>query len=299
MILVRFTGGLGNQLFQYAVGTALAVKNKTVLKIDTTFLLDRSQPHEIVTHRNLDIDILNVQLHFASEAEINHFNGKAYPHLVGKIFNKLLWELGRKKRLVIEHQRNFIPEILDLGDDQCLVGAWQSEKYFKAVIPELKEQYTFRQELKGQAESVAREIRQCSSLCLNVRRGDYVTSPVYSKTLGAMPVEYFNRSMEKLRSLHKIDNVFVFSDDLTWCKNHLFFKEPTTFVEHDLAGEKFGTYLQLMSLCKHFIIPNSTFGWWAAWMGNSPEKTVIAPRQWFLDSSYSDADLIPENWIRI
>ena len=112
MILVRFTGGLGNQLFQYALGTCLASHNKTVLKIDTTLLEDRSQPHEVVTHRDLDLDhVFDIALEQASVGEITLFNGKSYNHIPGKLYNKFWWNLQGKKNLIVEQGRNFHSEI--------------------------------------------------------------------------------------------------------------------------------------------------------------------------------------------
>ncbi|HXC06461.1 MAG TPA: alpha-1,2-fucosyltransferase, partial [Bacteroidia bacterium] len=192
MILVRFTGGLGNQLFQYALGTALAQRNKTVLKIDTSLLLDRSQPHEIVTHRNLDIDIFNVELNLASAREIEYFNGKSYTHLPGKLWNRIQWELGRKQKLVVEKGRRFSPAILNLTDSKCLVGAWQSEKYFLEAEDLLRKQLTFKEAFQTSALCMAQRIQECASVCVNVRRGDYVTSPVYRKTLGALSASYYH-----------------------------------------------------------------------------------------------------------
>ncbi len=299
MILVRFTGGLGNQMFQYALGMQLAIKNGTELKIDTTFLLDRTAPHEIVTHRELDIDIFQLNLQQASSTEIWNFNGRSYAHFPGKIYNRLTWLLYRKKKLIVEKQRRFQPEILRTPDNRCLVGAWQSEKYFKDISDRVKAQYTFKNVLSGKAFDLAQEISRGHSLCVNVRRGDYVTSPVYSKVLGAMPLGYFSDALTLMRTKQPIDHIFIFSDDIAWCQANLRFDEKTTIVQHDVAGPKFSTYLQLMSLCKHFIIPNSSFGWWAAWLGADPDKTVVAPLNWFKDPSYDSTDLVPDEWLRI
>jgi hypothetical protein len=299
MILIRFAGGLGNQMFQYALGLYLARRNNTELVIDDTILYERDQAHEIVTHRDLDLDILNVDLRQASLKEIQQFNGTSYTHLSGKIMNKMIWELGKKRNLIVEKGRRFQPEIMLLPDNKCLVGAWQSEKYFKPVEAEIRRQFTFRKELIGKAANLADEILNCTSLCINVRRGDYVTSPVYSQMLGTMPLEYFTKALEYIRSQTRIDRIYIFSDDMAWCKEFLQFPELVTFVEHDLAGPKFSTYLNLMTLCTHFIIPNSSFGWWGAWLGKRPSKIVVAPLHWFKDTEQDSSDLVPDNWKRI
>ena len=298
MIVVRFTGGLGNQMFQYALGLNLALKNKTDLKIDTSLLLDRSQPHEIVTHRNLDIDILNVKMNLATQEDIWYFNGRSHKNIFGKILNKISWQL-RKNNLIIEKERNFQPGILNLSDTKCLVGAWQSEKYFKAIESEIRKQYTFKENLTGNTSELAKQIQEQNSLCVQVRRGDYVTSPVYSKILGTMPVEYLKKGFDLLQSKTTIDHIYFFSDDINWCKENLKFPVTSTYVEDEFPELKSGTYLHLMSLCKHFIIPNSSFGWWGAWLGNHKNKIVIAPQQWYKDTSYNSEDIVPENWIKL
>ncbi len=298
MIVVRFTGGLGNQMFQYALGLHLSIKNKTDLKIDTTLLLDRSEPHEIVTHRNLAIDILNVKLNIASQKDIWHFNGKSHKNIFCKIANKISWQF-RKNNLIIEKERNFQPSILALSDNKCLVGAWQSEKYFKSIEQEIRKQYTFKETLTGIAGELANQIQAKNSIAIQVRRGDYVTSPVYSKTLGAMPVDYFKKGFELLQSKTNINHIYFFSDDINWCKENLKLPITSTYVEAEFPGLKFGTYLHLMSLCNHFIIPNSSFGWWGAWLGKKEEKIVIAPGQWYKDSSLKSEDIVPESWIKL
>ncbi|HVA97514.1 MAG TPA: alpha-1,2-fucosyltransferase [Bacteroidia bacterium] len=297
MIVVRFTGGLGNQMFQYALGTHLAIKNKTELLIDTTLLLDHSNPHEIVTHRNLDIDIFNVKLNIASQHIVEKFNGKQYNHVLGKMINKVQWQF-KKKNLIVEHVRNFNPDILQLSDNKCLVGAWQSEKYFKAIEKEIREQFTFKNALSGATAELGKKIQNENSLCINVRRGDYVTSPIYSKTLGTMPLQYFMKGYEYHKSKNAINHIFIFSDDLVWCKANFNFDIPHTFVEHEFAGARFSNYLQLMSMCKHFIIPNSTFAWWGAWLSPNKDKIVMAPKNWFADNTLNCDDIIPKQWIK-
>jgi hypothetical protein len=299
MILVRLTGGLGNQLFQYALGTYLAQKNNTVLKLDLTLLEDRTKAHELVTHRNFDLDVFQLPIELASLAEITHFNGRSYPHLPGKLYNKLRWKLVVEKRLVIERKRNYQPEIMNLPDDRCLVGAWQSERYFLPIAEKIRTFYSFPEILPEISRALGSQINGRNSLCVNVRRGDLVTSPLYKQTLGAMPVAYFQKGFETISALEKIESVFVFSDDAQWAQENLKFPVPTIFVGPEHNGPKYFTKLHLMSLCHHFLIPNSTFSWWAAWLSNHPGKRVVAPLKWFRDPSLDGTDIVPESWIRI
>ncbi|MFI5150340.1 MAG: alpha-1,2-fucosyltransferase [Bacteroidia bacterium] len=300
MMLVRVTGGLGNQLFQFALGTSLAQQNHTFLKIDTSLLLNRSEPHEVVTHRELDLDfVFRLDLQFASDSEIRAFNGTSYTHLPGKIYNRLRWELGRKNKLVVENKRSFQPEILRLPDNRCLVGSWQSEKYFWSHAQDIRNRLVFRHTLGAADLELSGRIRAQHSVCLSTRRGDYVTSPVYSKTLGALPAGYFERAVETLMEKRKVDCIYVFSDDEQWARANLNFPVETVFVDKSHSGPRYSTKFQLMTCCKHFIIPNSTFGWWAAWLGADPEKTVVAPAQWYKDSALDGSDIVPQSWLKI
>ena len=92
---------------------------------------------------------------------------------------------------------------------------------------------------------------------------------------------------------------FVFSDDVEWCKQHLKLDHPTVVVSHKHKGYKFGNYWQLMIACKHYIIPNSSYAWWAVWLNSNANKHVIAPNNWFNEGDYDTSDLVPASWIRM
>ncbi len=299
MILVRLMGGLGNQMFQYAAAKSVAVRNKTILKIDTTLLEEnKKHPHEIVTHRELDLAIFDLPLMKATKEEVEYFNGKKYRFLIGKIYNKI-GSVKRKRNLIIEKDRSFNKNILRLGDNKCIVGSWQSEKYFKDIESEIRNLFTFKLPVLDTSKDFLNDIKSHDSICLNVRRGDFVTSPLYSNTLGALTADYYIKAIEYFEGRVTRPKVFVFSDDMDWCKNNLKLKMPVCFVGHEHAGEKFGNYLQLMKNCNHFVIPNSSFGWWGAWLSKHQDKIVIAPKNWFKDAAMKDKDIVPENWIRI
>ncbi len=268
---MRLMGGLGNQMFQYALGTNLARKNNTELKLDTSLLADPNHSHELFTHRDLEIDTFNIPIVFATKKEVEYFNGKTRSSVPGKLYGKLLWQF-RKKNLIIEPDRNFHPEILLLRHNKCLVGSWQSEKYFKDIESEIRSLYTFHKPLSGEPAELSKKIQSTNSVCIHIRRGDRVTSPFYGKTAGIIDPDYYYKALELLASSRKIDNLFVFSDDVNWCKDNLAFTLPTTYMDYKTDEKKHSVDMRLMSLCKHFILTWSTFGWWAAWLGNAPEK---------------------------
>lgn len=300
MILVRFTGGLGNQLFQYALGYHLARKNNAVLKYDDSIIADRSSSHELVTHRTLDIgEVFSIQLQKATPEEVIYFNGKANPlNLFDKIWNGFLWRL-RRHHLVIERSRSFDDSVLEIGDNKCIIGSWQSERYFSDISSEIKKLFVFKQPLLKISEALVNKIRTSNSVCLHVRRGDYVTSALYKETIGALSLEYYNSASLIMKEKVTDPYLYIFSDDINWCKENLRLGSNHYFVEDEHAGTKASNYLQLMTLCKHFIISNSTFSWWAAWLGEKTTSVVIAPEKWFKSVELRNEDLVPSRWIQI
>jgi hypothetical protein len=300
MILVRLMGGLGNQMFQYAFGYCLAVKNKTILKIDTTLLDDRSQANDLVTHRMLDInEVFNLEINLATKNEVIYFNGKTSTvSFLDKVYHSLLYRL-RIKNLIVEKRRRFNPSLLNLTDNKCLVGSWQCEKYFSNIAADIKSQFIFKNKLIKQSEDLAKNITESNSVCLHVRRGDYVTSPLYSKINGALELSYYNKAIKLISEKVSNPQYYIFSDDINWCKENLNFNISFIFVDDSHIGFKASNYLQLMTLCKHFIVSNSTFAWWGAWLGEKERSIIIGPDKWFSDKSYDSNDVLPERWIKI
>lgn len=291
-------GGLGNQMFQYSTAKALALKNNVNLKIDTTFLDDKSGIHEVVTHRDLDLEIFDIKIERATEKEIEYFNGRRYNSLIGKLYNRTQLFL-RGKKLIIEDRTRFNNNVLELKGDYCLVGAWQNEKYFIDFKEKLMKEFVFKNVIEQISNDLNQQILNTNSVCVNVRRGDYVTSPLYSKTIGALDLNYLQDAMDFM--IEKIPNAtfYLFSDDVEWCRQNLNNYSNCVFVDHSHAGKKFANYLQLMTHCKHFIIPNSTFGWWAAWLGEKKDSLVLAPKQWVREDNELSNQIVPSRWIKI
>ena len=297
MILVRLSGGLGNQMFQYAVGRALAEKHKAVLKLDLTLLNERKNIPANQVFREYDLDVFSMEQNFATQEEVEYFNPVSK-----NIFSRINYRIRRKlrpKELYIARFRHFDPAVLELPDDVCLVGSWQSEKYFNSISQIIRRDFTFRKEFDAETEKLAARILSGNSVCINFRRTDYVSNPLYKELLGAMDIEFYNKAIQYIRDRVKDLVLFVFSDDLEWCKQNMKFDLPVTFVTEEFYGEKYSFKLKLMSLCAHFIIPNSTFGWWAAWLGTNPDKLVVAPQRWYKDTSFDSKDIVPDKWIKL
>lgn len=293
MIIVRLNGGMGNQMFQYAVGRALSVKNNLPLGLDLTFLLDRT-PIQNFTFRNYDLDIFNIQASVVQREDIPFLYRKyslgIFMRYIDYLRRKLINTPGKEKKRCY-----FDPTIMTSGPNIYLEGWWQSYKYFIGIEDTIRKDFTLKNPLPLNIKNLMEIIKKENSLCIHVRRGDYIGNTNHE----VVGKEYYNAGIEKIKSLRKIDKIYVFSDDIKWCEENIKFEFPTMFVGEKYAGEKGEGHLFLMKSCKNFLIPNSSFSWWAAWLSNSKDKIVVVPKQWFSDKNINSDDLIPKEWIRI
>lgn len=297
MKIVRLMGGLGNQMFQYAFGQALANHYQEEVKYDYGLLLNRSEPHEIVTHRNPELEqIFNLSLNIAGDEEIKPFSGSHSINLFDRIKNRLLWEFAKNK-MFIESGRHFHSEVFNLPDKVCYVGGWQSEKYFISIADKLRNDFKFRFELLEASKKFIASLSELdNAVCIHVRRGDYVTSPLYAKTIGTLPDHYYHKAISTFGNYSQL---VVFSDDLEYCKN-LFANYPNVvFAGDEHVGQNAHNYFQLMTRFSNFILSNSTFSWWAAWLSSGNNKKVVAPFRWFKSSDLNGKDIVPDSWMKI
>ena len=180
-------------------------------------------------------------------------------------------------------------------DNSLYDGWWQSESYFENVKSTIRKDFTFKDEILPVSYELYDKIATTNSICLNVRRTDFVSNP----TLNATNATYFDKAVKYITNQVEEPHFFVFSDDMYWCEENLRFDHPVDFVHHQNKGRKFGNYLQLMKSCRHFIIPNSSFAWWAVWLSEHKNKIVIAPKNWFNDPTFNTSDLVPPDWLRL
>ncbi len=297
MITVKLMGGLGNQMFQYAVARQLAKQHNTDVQLDLTALLDR-RPRSDYVFRNYDLSIFKISENFPIPFLLTKFIGCSQS-------TPLIYRLSKynkkNKYIFTEKHFNYHPEINQLPDNSYLSGYWQSYKYFLNIKDIIKKEFTFKNPLSPLAFELSKKILNTKAVCINIRRGDFVNLKTANAMHGVLPFEYYNNAMNLITEKIKNPHFFIFSDDIKWCTENIKSQHPLTIVNHDYAGEKFKDYLQLMILCKHFIIPNSTFAWWAAWLNTYKEKIIIAPKNWFQDKKLNAEtfDLMPEHWIKI
>ena len=304
MIVARLQGGMGNQMFQYALARRLAAERGTEVGLDLTTLLDRT-PHPDFVFRDYDLDLFKVRARVLAEGELRDVVGVPRGRLQNR--REVTPHLNRWRRfwsrdaylLVKERGFGFDPEVLALEGNLYLDGYWQSPRYFAPIASALAADFALQAPLPARVQELADRIGAVNSLCINVRRADFVALAAAARLHGACDRDYFERALAAIVPRIGAPEIFVTSDDVPWCRENLRFGHPTTFLDHDWAGPRFSHYLALMVRCRHFIIPNSTFAWWAAWLSTSPGKVVVAPQVWFRGLPAEGADLLPAEWLRV
>jgi Glycosyl transferase family 11 len=291
MVIVRLIGGLGNQMFQYSMGRALAIRKGTALLLDTTGFRNYS------LHHGFELSsVFSIEPRIASPRDVRSVLGWRSVGRVRALLARRSLAAIRGKRLVVEPHLEYWPGITMVPDDCYLSGYWQSEKYFADASDIIRSDFKFRQSLNGLNLALSQEIGSCNSVSLHIRRGDYVSNPLTLATHGVCSIDYYARAVEYVARLYPNPFFFVFSDDPRWALENLKLDFPCRIVDHN-QGAQSNIDMQLMSLCRHNITANSTFSWWAAWLNGNEGKIVVTPRSWFASTALRTSDLIPQTWI--
>ncbi len=291
MIIVRLSGGLGNQLFQYAAGRALAMRNQQQLVVD-------DRVFQADTFRRFSLPVFNADYVLARDLPAAN---AVLPPSRNRWFQFLCWRVthGRKMRFVRERSLLFDAGIAALGPGIYLHGYWQSEQYFDDMTSSIRKDLSIRLQPSAENSEWLSEIAGTTSVSLHVRRGDYVTDSKASQVHGICSLKYYQCAAEFVASrLSTLPTFYVFSDDPQWVQENLKLPHLVRFVTHNDDARNYED-LRLMAACHHHIVANSSFSWWGAWLGCNPDKIVIAPKVWFNDPSRSDQSLVPSEWVRL
>jgi len=298
-ITVLLKGGLGNQMFQYALARHLALKTQSELFVDLTLLNDpASRPGCPVRTYDLPLVGPRPAMTWLSKVSCRRPAPQVY-YVLSRAITEAKHRLGLQP-CYRERTPGFDPTILQVNAPAYLDGHWQSEKYFRAIEEYIRQEFLWTPREEN-IRCLGEYLGSVQSVCVNVRRTDYVSVPETARALGFVGVEYYLRAVDLFKQRVPGCCYFVFSDDPDWCAAELlpFLPASAAVVGHELAGERFTGYLWLMAQCRHFIIPNSTFAWWAAWLSDSPEKIVVAPSRWFGNVATDSVDIVPDRWFRV
>ena len=297
MIVMRIIGGLGNQMFQYALGRRLSLEREEPLRLDTTGFAT----YEL---HALALDHLAIQAEPATPEEVRQLT-EVPPRFPENVIPRrwLPRALRRSRRLapthLVERQGfHFDPDVLAHPSPLYLDGYWQSERWFAPVADQIRTDFQVPTPLAGRDREVADAIDEGLAVSLHVRRGDYAADAKTRATHGLCPISYYEKALAHLDEALGTYRVFVFSDDPAWVAEHLPLPEDRVLVDHNDASTNYED-LRLMSRCHHHIIANSSFSWWGAWLNPREDKIVVAPRQWLGDPDVATPDVCPASWVRL
>ncbi|MCI8471196.1 MAG: alpha-1,2-fucosyltransferase [Clostridia bacterium] len=286
MVRVKIFNGLGNQLFQYACGRAVQQKYKGEFYLDISDFTVNKRRYRLNQFKlNENVKTIEKDNTFANIRKNLLLNGlyKIIPNIAFSIhskFGKYLYFGEEYKKI----NKNFT-------NDYYLYGYWQSEKYFEDIKSILKQELTLKNPLEESKINLIQEIEHKNSVAIHIRRGDYVTNKLYQNICEE---SYYKKAITIMKE--KVDNpvFYIFSDEIDWVKENWKFKGNIIFMNY--ANKDFEE-LEIMKHCKHFIIANSSFSWWAQYLSDNPKKIVVAPKKWY--NHDKKVDIYQKNWITI
>jgi hypothetical protein len=289
MIIVKIIGGLGNQMFQYALGRHIAFKNNVGLKLDISAFDDGYKLH------SYGLNNFNIDEKIATKEEILILS--KYGRLKD-IFYNFFDVPYHKRKYVREKDYPFDPDILKITDNAYLDGYWGSEKYFLEIETIIRKDFALKRDSDPVNLTIADKILGTNSVSVHFRRGDYITNPKTNAIHGLCSQDYYFKAIEDVCNYVSDPHFFIFSNDPEWVKENFSIPFPMHVITVN-GPEKNYEDLHLMSLCKHHIIANSTFSWWGAWLCTNKDKRVYTPKSWYNVDYINQKDTFPESWFKI
>jgi hypothetical protein len=302
-VVVHLMGGLGNQLFQYAFARRLAHANNARLYLDASGYAGGRPVDPRQGIRAFEL------MHFNITGSVLQSGVQVSPGMLAwkrrllklRDYAGALFDRRRPyymRRVVVEPPRNrfrFDRRAFDrvVTGTVYVRGFWQTGRYFSGIETILRRELTLRDDPDPPNAQMSRAIMTTASVAVHVRHGDNANA--VARALGSLPREYYDRAMRAIVEEVAAPCFFVFSDDIPWARRFLGGGFPATYVDlNPPAGSH--ADLRLMSLCKHHIIANSTFGWWGAWLGGKEGQIVQAPRRYYQNIDQPNPDLYPADW---
>ncbi|WP_373032458.1 alpha-1,2-fucosyltransferase [Sulfurovum sp.] len=302
-VVVKITGGLGNQLFQYAMGRALSIEKNIPLWLDISFFKNDESYNRIYLLDKLDIhyDRISEQPYF--QTRYTDYFVKYYKRLEvlfcpnSRVFVEEPYSLENEETSLQNYFRGgpynkFYNEIFDsYSKNVILNGYWQSEKYFKRYKDVIIHDFKIKAEIPDKVHAIADEIDNVNSVCIGVRQYTDSKASVNHFKLNA---DYYKKAIEIMSKKVENPHFYIFTLETKWAKVNIKSEHPITIIEPHSASEEAHVDLYLMAKCKHFIIANSTYHWWGAYLSDNKNKIVVAP-----EKGWGNEYPIPEEWIKI
>ncbi len=298
MVVIKALYGLGNQMFQYCLFKTYQKKGARV-KLDIQD--DKKNCSSPLSDNNYNKNgfmletLFNVKCVYANSFDIKYTTlmpafGTTKKGVM-RVFDNIPttnYEEGMFSKTEI-----FNREYQNIKHGY-LKGAWQYLSHYQEVIDDVKKDFTFKIPLDQKNSEIAKKIKSTNSVSIHVRRGDYLKYVGLYYSLGK---QYYTKAVDIIKQKHGDVELFVFSDDISWCKQNLGF-ENATYIDGNF-GEKNYIDMQLMSLCKHNVIANSTFSLWGAVLNDNEEKTVVSPTHFMKEDRDFVSKMLPEYFVVI
>lgn len=296
MIIIKLQGGLGNQLFQYAFARSLSLELNEELFIDISYF-GHDRPQHVVygLHPyNIRGVIGNYPLINSTKMCLNNQNEQKltyYPQAEpfttwGHMTSDDLLNIDKIE--LPAYFDGFYQNFMDLKNSKLLM----TERFYKKYIDIIHSDLEYMVPLSVPSQSIVNDMKNYDSIALHVRRGDYKSVLDF----GLCSKEYFEKSIELMISKLENPKFFIFCEDMEWARNNLKIDAPHRFVDFEedthIIGRGYAELLKVMSSCDHFIIANSTFSWWGAFLGENKEKIIITPKPWFQSRRVLDVETI-------
>lgn len=292
MKVIRFKSGLGNQMFQYALYKSLKESFNDV-RADLYYIKSKND------HNGYELNnIFGIEVDEIRDEEIYEY--KKLLDINRSFFNKLRRKFfGTKTSHFIE--KEFIYDVNFMKRNNIVLdGYWQDIRYFKNIEDKLREDFKFDIEkinLNKKNHEILKKITNSTSVSIHIRRGDYLNNEYYDKFGAVCSLDYYKKAIQIINNKYTNINYFIFSNDIDWCKKNLKLKN-VNYIDWNTGSESYMD-MYIMSKCKHNILANSSFSWWAAWLNDHGDKEVICPSPWFFDDKCTNESISLDNWTKI
>lgn len=299
MIIVKFGAGLGNQMLQYASYLALQKRYPNAkIKADIQ-VYNFSKIHNGLELERLFPIELDVMMGKRANkvSKIGKYWYYAQYNLVKLFFKTRISKFRYVRDKGVLNENLFH---LDVSKKYYLEGQWGNEKYFNDVMELVREQFTFKIPLDTINNAWAEQIKSTTSVSVHIRRGDYIGAESFVELCKS---DYYGDAFRHLTQATDQPKFYIFSDDVKWCRENLtWLKEYDHYFIEGNKGKNSYKDMQLMTICKHNIIANSTFSWWGGWLNRNNNKIVICPQKLFYDEIKNEkivAEFYPESWVKM
>lgn len=290
-IMAEMGAGLGNQINIYAAAKKLSIIKEVPLYLDLSWF--DSWPKYMVS-RTFGLSKFKISAKIASKNQVSKYLYKTRFRHLNTIFRKLrMFE----KKVYEEHKDFNGPEEFSELPNNAYIRGYYNLSYYHDIRKELVDEFQLKDEYKLKIKNLLKEISNCESVSIHVRRGDLLKI----KSARVLPIDYYKKAVETINGKLKNPRFFIFGDDIEWCRENFFWIKNKFFIEDHIVEQDF----ELMKSCKYNIIANSSLSWWTAYLNSNPKKVIIAPD---IFTQYPEKDLdrrikvdgnIPKGWIRI